>query len=325
MPTTAGSLLTSAAGSAAKEASSERCAAPGASLSARRKPSNSRSVYRHFRAARYASQSVSSADTVPGGSSSGSAVAVAAGLCLAIGSDTRSVACRRRFGLFGLKTTAGLWPLDGVFSLAPHLDALGLLTHSAADAAIAFAQVSGGGDIRRPPDGVRFGRPRSYFFEELDAQVARRTEAAIRRLAEAGAQIVDIDIAEAAGAKPISRPCRRSHRDARARRLRARARMDRIVAARAATGLLAGCASSRNAAAAARQAPAPALPMSAWIMPTTMMAAPPCAPSTIRRRPSRPPSACRETPSLPIISTFRRSASHWSATGNVAARPRLCS
>lgn len=223
---------------------------------------------------------------VPGGSSSGSAVAVAAGLCaFAIGSDTGgSVRVPAALcGLFGLKTTAGLWPLDGVFPLAPHLDALGLLTHSAADAAIAFAQVSGGGDIRAARlDGVRFGRPRSYFFEELDAQVARRTEAAIRRLAEAGAQIVDIDIAEAAEREayfPAVLPACLIATLGRETFEGARARMDPIVAARAATGLDVPASRLRELEERRRSSQASArasfADVDAWIMPTTMMAAPP--------------------------------------------------
>ncbi len=66
---------------------------------------------------------------VPGGSSSGSAVAVATGMCgFAIGSDTGgSVRIPAALcGTIGLKTTVGLWPLDGVFPLAPSFDTIGL-------------------------------------------------------------------------------------------------------------------------------------------------------------------------------------------------------
>ncbi|MBX2878533.1 MAG: amidase, partial [Granulosicoccus sp.] len=75
---------------------------------------------------------------IPGGSSSGSAVAVAAGLCgFALGSDTggsiRIPACYN--GLFGHKTTVGLWPTDGVFPLSPTLDSVGPLCRYAEDAA----------------------------------------------------------------------------------------------------------------------------------------------------------------------------------------------
>ncbi|MFD2437651.1 amidase [Modicisalibacter luteus] len=78
---------------------------------------------------------------LPGGSSSGAAVALSAGLCaLSVGSDTGgSVRVPAAMcGLFGLKTTAGLWPNDGAFPLEPNTDTIGLLTRSAQDAAIAF-------------------------------------------------------------------------------------------------------------------------------------------------------------------------------------------
>ena len=63
----------------------------------------------------------------PGGSSSGSVVAMASGMCgFAIGSDTvvRVRGPAAFCGVFGLKTTTGLWPTDGVFPLSPTLDTL---------------------------------------------------------------------------------------------------------------------------------------------------------------------------------------------------------
>src|SRR5690554_4342318 len=66
---------------------------------------------------------------VPGGSSSGSSVAVSAGLCaFAIGSDSGgSVRAPASFnGIFGFKTTFGAWPTDGVIPLDPRVDSLGL-------------------------------------------------------------------------------------------------------------------------------------------------------------------------------------------------------
>ncbi len=82
----------------------------------------------------------------PGGSSSGSAVLVAAGLCaFAIGSDTGgSVRIPAALcGVFGLKTMVGLFDTSGVFPLSTTLDTIGLLTRSAADAALAFTVLTG--------------------------------------------------------------------------------------------------------------------------------------------------------------------------------------
>jgi aspartyl-tRNA(Asn)/glutamyl-tRNA(Gln) amidotransferase subunit A len=139
---------------------------------------------------------------IPGGSSSGSAVAVAAGLCaFAIGTDTGgSVRLPAALcGVFGLKATYGLWPLDGVFPLSPSLDSIGLLTRTAEDAALTFATLT-----RRPliepiaVKGLRLGKPKDYFFRNLEPAVERCVAAAEDALARAGAVIVDIDVPEAA-------------------------------------------------------------------------------------------------------------------------------
>lgn len=134
----------------------------------------------------------------PGGSSSGSAVAVAAGLCaFAIGSDTGgSVRLPAALcGLFGLKTTVGLWPTDGVFPLSPTLDSIGLLTRSAQDGAIAFATLTGSA-VPAPASlhALRLGRPVDFFFDDLDPAVAQCTESAITLLKEGGAAAIDVQV-----------------------------------------------------------------------------------------------------------------------------------
>jgi len=76
---------------------------------------------------------------LPGGSSSGSAVAVAAGFAaFALGTDTGgSIRIPASFnGIFGHKTSVGLWPTNGVFPLSPTLDSIGPLCRTAADAAL---------------------------------------------------------------------------------------------------------------------------------------------------------------------------------------------
>ena len=143
----------------------------------------------------------------PGGSSSGSAVAVATGLCaFAIGTDTGgSIRLPASFcGVFGLKATAGLWPADGIFPLAPALDSIGLLTRSAADAALAFATLA----ERLLPEpasfqGRRLGRVTGYLEERLDPRVLRCYEMAVDLLRQDGANVIDIEVPEAAERETI--------------------------------------------------------------------------------------------------------------------------
>jgi aspartyl-tRNA(Asn)/glutamyl-tRNA(Gln) amidotransferase subunit A len=180
----------------------------------------------------------------PGGSSSGSAVAVAGGLCaLAIGTDTGgSVRLPAALcGLFGLKTTVGLWPTDGVFALSPTLDSIGLLTRSAADGALAFATLTG-----RPVPGaaslraLRLGKPTEYIFDDLDPAVAQCTDAALRLLSASGAAIVDIEAShmrERETLFPILLPSELIATLGRERFEAGRHLMDPLVATRAARGL----------------------------------------------------------------------------------------
>ena len=141
----------------------------------------------------------------PGGSSSGSAVAMAAGLSgFTIGTDTGgSVRTPAAFcGVFGQKTTKGLWSTGGMMPTAPSFDTIGLLTRSAADAALAFAAIEG---TRPPPPrplgGLRLGRPPTHFFEDMDPAVERCVEAALAAIEEAGATLVPVDVSEMVAAR----------------------------------------------------------------------------------------------------------------------------
>jgi aspartyl-tRNA(Asn)/glutamyl-tRNA(Gln) amidotransferase subunit A len=180
----------------------------------------------------------------PGGSSSGAAVAMAAGLCaLAIGSDTGgSVRGPAGFcGVFGLKTTSGLWPLDGIFPLSPTLDTVGPLTRTAADAAIVFAAMTGQA-VPHPVrlKGLRLGKPKQFFYEDLDGPTAASCAEALARLEKAGVEIAPVDLPEVeqnGATLGLISPTELIAGLGRERFLRSRNQIDPVVAARADIGL----------------------------------------------------------------------------------------
>jgi len=152
-------------------------------------------------------------ERVPGGSSGGSAAAVAARLCAAAtGTDTGgsirqpAALC----GLTGMKSTYGRVSRYGMIAFASSLDQGGPLTRSAEDAA-AMLQVMAGFDARdstsaeQPvPDysgglgdgieGLKIGLPKEYFGEGLDSGVAASIEAAIDQYRKLGASILEISL-----------------------------------------------------------------------------------------------------------------------------------
>jgi len=136
----------------------------------------------------------------PGGSSSGSAVAQAAGLCsFAIGSDTGgSVRLPAALcGVFGLKTTVGLWPLDGVFPLSPTMDTLGIFTNSAADAALVFEALTGEPILSVTSlKGLRTGKSEQYFFDDLDHDVEFCIENTLSQIADKGVDFIRVEFPE---------------------------------------------------------------------------------------------------------------------------------
>ena len=181
---------------------------------------------------------------IPGGSSSGPAVAVAAGMCvLAVGTDTGgSVRLPAALcGVFGLKTTHGRWPTDGVLPLAPTFDSIGLLTRSAADAATAYGALCDEVVPAPPPvESLRLARPGEYFFDDLDGGVRAATDVAIAALAAAGMDIPDVDVPEARERESIFPTVLASEFIATLGRDRFNAEreaMDPVVATRAARGL----------------------------------------------------------------------------------------
>jgi aspartyl-tRNA(Asn)/glutamyl-tRNA(Gln) amidotransferase subunit A len=181
---------------------------------------------------------------IPGGSSSGPAVAAAAGLCaLAIGTDT-GASVRLPAGLcgcFGLRTNAELWPTDGVFPIDANMDCIGPMTKSADDAAVAFAALAGVAVPEPAPfDGLRLGKPVGYFYDNLDEHVTRCMNAVLFELEKAGVEIVPIEVPEAAEREeyfPVALPAMVLGVLGRERFLKIRDDMDPLVAARCANGL----------------------------------------------------------------------------------------
>ena len=151
-------------------------------------------------------------DHVPGGSSGGSAAAVAAGECMAaLGSDTGgSIRQPASFcGVVGLKPTYGRISRYGLVAFASSLDQVGPFTSNVADAA-ALLQVMAGHDLRDStslkapvPDysadlgksikGLKVGLVRECFEQEgLDPQVKASVMAAAQQLQSLGAELVDV-------------------------------------------------------------------------------------------------------------------------------------
>ena len=184
------------------------------------------------------------AHRMPGGSSAGSAVAVAAGLCgIAFGTDTGGSVRQPAAlcGVAGFKATAGRLSMDGVFPLSPTFDSPGWFAHRVADLAVVFQALTGEPPARtRAVDALVFGVPDAHFFDGLEPDVAQAVELAQRRLAAAGARIVPVslppldDLDAAFGAYLSAELVAFLGRERVVANL---ARMDPVVAARIAPGL----------------------------------------------------------------------------------------
>ena len=136
---------------------------------------------------------------VPGGSSGGSGVAVAAGLApAALGTDTagsvRLPACQ--CGVVGLKPRYGAVSIDSVIPLAWSLDHVGPITRTIGDAGLLLDVMSGLSEHAVSHQGVRrlrLGVPRAYFFEGLQSDVEAAVEQALEVLRGLGATLLDVE------------------------------------------------------------------------------------------------------------------------------------
>jgi aspartyl-tRNA(Asn)/glutamyl-tRNA(Gln) amidotransferase subunit A len=135
------------------------------------------------------------AGRIPGGSSSGTAVAVADGMVAAgLGTDTGG-SCRipaAFCGVVGYKPTARRVPIDGVLPLAPSLDSVGPLAPSVACCAVIDAILAGEKPVPPTPvplAGLRLAVPENFVLDGLDAHVGAAFERALGTLSAAGARI----------------------------------------------------------------------------------------------------------------------------------------
>jgi aspartyl-tRNA(Asn)/glutamyl-tRNA(Gln) amidotransferase subunit A len=152
-------------------------------------------------------------DHMPGGSSSGSGAALAAGLIAgSLGSDTGgSIRGPAAFcGIVGLKPTYGRVSRAGVVTLSWTLDHTGPMARTVEDCAFLLGPLAGHdpadpASSRAPVDdylaplardirGLRVGVPRAYFFDGVHAEVRKAFEAALGTLRELGAAVRDVEI-----------------------------------------------------------------------------------------------------------------------------------
>ncbi len=136
------------------------------------------------------------AGRIPGGSSSGTAVAVADGMAIAgLGTDTGG-SCRipaAFCGVVGYKPTARRVPIAGVLPLAPSLDSVGPLALSVGCCAIVDAVLAGVAPVPPAPaplGGLRFAVPENLVLDGLDATVAAGFARALSVLEHAGARLI---------------------------------------------------------------------------------------------------------------------------------------
>lgn len=147
---------------------------------------------------------------IPGGSSSGAAVSVASGVCVAaIGSDTGgsiripAALC----GLVGFKPTQRRVPIAGTVPLSPTLDTLGPIARCVADCLLVDSLIAD--HPLAPPrlglDGLRFAVPEDLVMDNIDDAVARAFTSTLSKLAAAGAEIVELPMPMFADAAHINR------------------------------------------------------------------------------------------------------------------------
>lgn len=153
-------------------------------------------------------------ERVPGGSSGGSAAAVAADMCVAaLGSDTGgSIRQPANFcGVVGLKPTYGAVSRHGLIAMASSLDQIGPITKTVEDAAILFKEISGKDEFDSTSVDVKYnnellnpdfekikklkiGLPKEYFIEGLDKETKKAVQETIENLKKSGFEFKEISL-----------------------------------------------------------------------------------------------------------------------------------
>ncbi|HYA87290.1 MAG TPA: Asp-tRNA(Asn)/Glu-tRNA(Gln) amidotransferase subunit GatA [Nitrospirota bacterium] len=152
-------------------------------------------------------------ERIPGGSSGGSAAAVAAGECIgSLGSDTggsirQPASC---CGVVGLKPTYGRVSRYGLVAYASSLDQIGTITKDVTDAALLLNVISGHDvkdstsanipspdftkALRKDVEGMTIGLPKEYFIEGMDPEVEKSIKGAVKTLEGLGAKVVEVSL-----------------------------------------------------------------------------------------------------------------------------------
>lgn len=151
---------------------------------------------------------------VPGGSSGGSAAAVAANLAMAaLGSDTSGSICLPASfcGIVGLRPTYGAVSRSGLIAMASSLDQIGPMAKTAEDAEILFKRILGKDEldatsvdyayeeVKNPADlkGLTIGLPKEFFVSGLSKEVEEGIESAVRKFKQLGIQFKEIELPHA--------------------------------------------------------------------------------------------------------------------------------
>jgi Asp-tRNA(Asn)/Glu-tRNA(Gln) amidotransferase A subunit family amidase len=137
---------------------------------------------------------------IPGGSSGGTATAIAAGFVDAgLGTDTggSSRIPAALNGIVGLRPTTGRYSGEGVIKISPTRDTIGPMAPTVAVTALLDTVLAGenaGELVATDLDGLRIGVPRGYFYDNLDPPVAAAMDDVLEALAQAGAVLVEADL-----------------------------------------------------------------------------------------------------------------------------------